>query len=79
MKRDTIVFTGTYSYLSNPQYFAIVPNLSEYKKIYLNANEPGTAKFDIKSIDKDELLKYFDSYHELEYIDINRKGFLRRY
>ncbi|MFX1384259.1 MAG: hypothetical protein ACFFBP_17625 [Promethearchaeota archaeon] len=77
-EKDTIIFSETYRYLANPVYFSIVPKLNEYRKIYLNPNDPAV-QWEKNEIDKNEILKFFDVYVELEKIDIHISGFRKTF
>ena len=58
--KKTIIFTSTYGYLSNPQYFSFVNELSDFKKVYLHVKDPLSIEYDEKLTNKEEILKYFD-------------------
>ncbi|MCE7746345.1 MAG: hypothetical protein GPJ52_14545 [Candidatus Heimdallarchaeota archaeon] len=66
-EKKTIIFTSTYGYLSNPQYFSFVKELSDFKKIYLHVKDPLSVTYDEKIINEKEILKYFDEYKVLDY------------
>ncbi len=67
VKKGSIVFTSTYSYLSNPQYYSFVKDLNDFKTIYFHVRDPQSAKFDDERIKKSEILDYFDEYVKLDY------------
>ncbi|MHA1186607.1 MAG: hypothetical protein ACTSSK_06970 [Candidatus Heimdallarchaeota archaeon] len=85
-EKKTIIFTSAYSYLSNPQYFSFVDKLSKVKKVYLHVKDPLSVEFDDKLVKKDEILRYFDEYIEIDYnlkeellkVYEERQGFWRR-
>ena len=74
MTDNLIIFLATESYLSCPQYFAILPYLENCKKIILNVNEQVSSNLDKIYLEKNQkkILKYFDKYHELQ--KFNFKG-----
>jgi glycosyltransferase involved in cell wall biosynthesis len=66
-KKASIVFSSAYSYISNPQYFSFVKELTYYKKIYIHVKDPVSINFDDKQINKKQILEYFDEYKQINY------------
>ncbi len=75
MSENLILFLATYSYLSCPQFFSILPYFERHKRILLNVNDPVSSKFDKNYIKKNQkkILTRFDKYHELKKINFNAK------
>ena len=60
-KDQAIVFCSAYTYLANPQYFSVAPQLKDYKTIYLDVNDPvGTVFNKTFYHDKKQILAFFD-------------------
>jgi len=64
--KQNIIFIPTYYYLSNPLFFSITEKISKYEKIYLNTKD--FWQYNKGKIDRDEILKYFDNYYEIDQI-----------
>ncbi len=64
--RKKIVFIPTYYYLSNSLFFNIIEKISDYEKVYFNTKDPASRKYNKKGIKKEEILKYFDIYCEVD-------------
>ena len=66
MVKNNIVFLPSHSYISIPQYFSVVPKITDFNTIYLDAKDPIGANYN-KSFyeNKESILEYFNSYHEL--------------
>lgn len=64
--KKTIVFIPTYYYLSHPLFFRIVKKFSDYKKVYFNTKDSVSWKYNKKGIKKNEVLKWFDNYYEVD-------------
>lgn len=64
--RKRIVFIPTYYYLSHPPFFNIVEKISDYEKVYFNTKDPVYWEYNKKGIKKEDILKYFDTYYEVD-------------
>jgi len=63
--KKTIVFIPTYYYLSHPLFSRIVENFSDYEKVYFNTKDLVSWKYNKEGIKKNEVLKWFDKYYEV--------------
>ena len=57
-----ILFSSSSLYLSYPQFKAIISELSDFKKLLLNVNEPDVGKIDDNYIKEKNASKIFDIY-----------------
>ncbi len=65
MTRKIIIFSSSYIYLTYPQFKALIPEFSGYKKILLNVNELRTHRLDSNYIKEKNVLQIFDLYIKL--------------
>lgn len=63
--RKRIVFIPSYYYLSHPLFFNVVEKISDYEKVYFNTKDPVSWEYNKKRIKKEDILKYFDTYYEV--------------
>lgn len=61
-----ILSSSSYFYLSIPQYKAIIPELSDFKKILLNVNGQYTNKLDNNYIKEKNVTQIFDIYIKMK-------------
>ncbi len=64
--RKRIVFIPSYYYLSHPLFFNVVEKISDYEKVYFNTKDPVSWEYNKKGIKKEDILKYFDTYYEVD-------------
>lgn len=62
MTRGKILYSSSFLYLTLPQFKALIPEMSEFKHILLNVNEPDNNLVDNKLIEEKNTSQYFDSY-----------------
>ena len=66
-KKDVILFLSAYSYLSNPQFFAIAPYLTQFTTIYLDTKDPVSFVFNKERYqNKEKILSIFDRYDKIQ-------------
>lgn len=73
MVKDKIVFTSAYSYLAKTQFYAVVPHITKFDNIFLDVKDLVSYKLNNKNLDKNEILKLFDDYEEIEEFNFNAK------
>lgn len=76
---DRVVYIPTYYYLSHPIFFNLAQgSKGQFTNIYFNTLDPCFSRYNEDGIKKEEIIKYFDEYFEIQppvWNGENKRGF----